>query len=94
MDMVDTDRPGRYSSGQWPLAGHNPNDDGRRRWASIPVKVRKEVAIDLVEEVLTGQNKADALFWVRRSRYTTAQLENFIQRMIDAKKMKEEASAA
>lgn len=94
MDMVDTDRPGLYSAGQWPVAGHNPDDDGRRRWASIPVNARKDVAIELVQEVLSGQQKADALFWIRRARYTTAQLENFIQRMVGAKRLKEETNAA
>ena len=60
----------------------------------MPVKARKQAAIQLVEEVLTGQNKVDALFWVRRSRYTAAQLENFILRMVAAKKLKEETNAA
>jgi hypothetical protein len=81
MDMSDTMTRPRYDAGQYPVSGRNTEDDGRKRWAPIPLKARKEEAVRLVNQLLTGTRRAEALFWVRRRRYTPAQLENFIASM-------------
>jgi hypothetical protein len=47
----------------------------------VPLKARKDEAVRLVNQLLTGERKAEALFWVRRRRYTPRQLENFIASM-------------
>jgi hypothetical protein len=81
MDMSDTMTRPKYDRGHYPLSGKNPDGDGRKRWAPIPLKSRKDVAVKLVEELLTGEMRTEALHWVRRRRYTPDQLENFIKNM-------------
>jgi hypothetical protein len=81
MDMSDTMTRPRYDPGHYPVSGKNEEADGRKRWAPMPVKERKEEAARLVNLLLTGERRAQALFWVRRRRYTPAQLENFIASM-------------
>jgi hypothetical protein len=81
MDMSDTMTRTRYDAGQYPLSGLIAETDGRKRWAPMPVKARKQEAMRLVKELLTGERRAQALFWVQRRRYTPAQLENFIASM-------------
>lgn len=81
MDISDTMTRPKYDPGQYPVSGQNTESDGRKRWAAMPLRSRKEEAIRLVGELLTGDRKAEALFWVRRRRYTPAQLENFIASM-------------
>jgi hypothetical protein len=93
MDISDTISGRMYSPGQYPVVGNNADGDGRKRWAPIPAKERKEEARRLVRAALTGERRAAALFWVSRRRYTPRQLENFISRMESALRMKEDTHA-
>lgn len=89
MTVTDNTSGRLYDSGHYPVVGGNTNDDGRKRWAGLPPKVRKEYAAELVSKALTGQRKADAMYWLTHRRYTPNQLENFIQRMESAVAEKE-----
>lgn len=96
MDMSDTMTQPKYDPGHYPVSGHNTEPDGRKRWTPMPLKARKDEAIRLVNDLLSGHMKAEALYWVRRRRYTPGQLENFIasmQRGIAAREERANAGA-
>jgi len=79
MQTTETREGQLYGPDCYPVAGHNNNDDGRRdRWAEMPRRERREEARKLIRELLVGEEKSEALFWVNRRKYSPRQLENFI----------------
>ncbi len=93
MDIRDTGSRTRYDRSHYPVSAQQLGDDGRKRWAPLPVKARKDVAVELVEQLLTGNKKAQALAWIRCRRYTPGQLENFIKNMERGLAARKEARA-